>query len=1031
MPTATLWVNTFDSTAVAWTEVGSTPYLGAIGDGNHIYSAKANNAESYFGFSDSGFTSHVINGVSLEVYSGQASGGDDAVRIDMYNGGVYVAGTLTPANTGFTWQTLTLTSSFDTWAKIDGASIGFTQLKIGSGVSSGTIDAARLIIDYTESVPPTTCDVTRAFIYTDMSNIYSMPSLLWSALEYKAKEIVASWNINNLVDRVLVTLHNLTKNIVKLFNIGGTETDNFGYEGIGTNTDNMGGIGYFGSLFNLPVNATITKIYAYLDDETYEYHPSCRAYIWSNSGGTPTSLLASSGLIPINDSAISWKEFILTSPYEAIAGNYWLIVSFSDLIQFYFNPTGGTTVDGFDHPLSEPFDEEHTDEVYACSIYATYTKGGAGYLIKSAISSVLSSIYDIIGEAVPEIADAFLSIAYNINSLISKAYTFIHGLYSKVSVDLTSLHKSIAKISTYFTSKWRNVWSVIRRLNISGRRAISVLGEDSFRDGNIDGWSTSGTPTVSSNVAHHDSYSVYCNAASEYIYIVLAVQSVAYARAYIYFDTLPGTGEVAIVGMADATGTYYAIASIVNNVFQLRTAEGGSSTYNTTGITAQADTWYCVEVLRNNTNDYSELWINGVSSATRSYTIANDSSVFMSGSGANVGTPVVDLYVDCVVFSASYIGPEIAYLIKSNINKTISSLWNLISVGLINAYLTIKYTLQSRIAKLGTLLYNAKGNVYETLASIYGVKASIGSTLRAIYGNLGRVSESLSILYNIKSVRTKASTLQYNLQSRVSKLLIHTYAILSNVSKGLSVIWNLIGQYTVNASLILRYNLKEYVDTVFRSLYGIKSVRDRTATLAYNAKSNVSRAFSTLWSIISIGTVNAYLALKYNLLSRLPFIFTVKYDAKSSVLNAFRVVYGVRSSISRFLSGSYGFGLVVNKVLSIMYGGRAYVSKLLSLIHRMGMSFYVTSIVADPYVVIRTGAYETTITVNWYDVEDKAVEYYACDLYFKDTYGNTIGPYTTSNNKTGTSTYSGTYAFDLQPEHNITDYDIKAKVRKR
>lgn len=188
----------------------------------------------------------------------------------------------------------------------------------------------------------------------------------------------------------------------------------------------------------------------------------------------------------------------------------------------------------------------------------------------------------------------------------------------------------------------------------------AVVFSDNFDDGNYTGWTASGSPTCVTTYSHSASYSVYCNAA-EYIVRGFTAGTKHYARVYVYFDTLPGTGgrSVGVLGILDVAGTYFAIAAVTDNVWNLQTAEGGASTYTASDLSVTADTWYCVEVLRDVGADHAELWVNGVSEASRDFTITNNNALTTIGSGVNVGSPTNDLYVDCYVLdNANYIGTE-------------------------------------------------------------------------------------------------------------------------------------------------------------------------------------------------------------------------------------------------------------------------------------------------------------------------------------------------------------------------------------
>jgi hypothetical protein len=133
-------------------------------------------------------------------------------------------------------------------------------------------------------------------------------------------------------------------------------------------------------------------------------------------------------------------------------------------------------------------------------------------------------------------------------------------------------------------------------------------------------------------------------------------------RFYLKFGALP-TGEGHHLYMASLDSTVP--SSTATSVFIIYS--GGNyywGLYNNAGETQDSTAsnpttgvYYCVELLRDKTNNIQKLWINGVLKATRNDTIANNTT------NAAVGIDYIDssvtqtIYVDDVVVADSYIGP--------------------------------------------------------------------------------------------------------------------------------------------------------------------------------------------------------------------------------------------------------------------------------------------------------------------------------------------------------------------------------------
>jgi hypothetical protein len=197
---------------------------------------------------------------------------------------------------------------------------------------------------------------------------------------------------------------------------------------------------------------------------------------------------------------------------------------------------------------------------------------------------------------------------------------------------------------------------------------MTTIFSDGFESGDFSAWtSITGSPTVSSAQKHHGSYSEYVNAIGKYAAKTFTASSITYARCYVYFNTLPGTGNKAIWLLQVKGGNSEVDVFIQNNIFYLRSYQSNPSVLSdvSSGVSAVAGQWYCVEIKFNYTNHLQELWIDGVSKAQDTCNLNNNPASVWAGSSWGEYTPTVDYFIDCVVVSDSYVGPEATSALKT------------------------------------------------------------------------------------------------------------------------------------------------------------------------------------------------------------------------------------------------------------------------------------------------------------------------------------------------------------------------------
>jgi len=129
MTTTYYYTNVFDATYVDWTEVGSSPYLGAIDyPVNYIISVTgASKFEGIWDFPNSGAeNSETLTGVTVDLYASSVDDkeiGKAGILIWVYDGTSWTALTTLTPDTTFSWKSKDISSIINTWAKLDACRI--------------------------------------------------------------------------------------------------------------------------------------------------------------------------------------------------------------------------------------------------------------------------------------------------------------------------------------------------------------------------------------------------------------------------------------------------------------------------------------------------------------------------------------------------------------------------------------------------------------------------------------------------------------------------------------------------------------------------------------------------------------------------------------------------------------------------------------------------------------------------------------------------------------------------------------------
>lgn len=200
--------------------------------------------------------------------------------------------------------------------------------------------------------------------------------------------------------------------------------------------------------------------------------------------------------------------------------------------------------------------------------------------------------------------------------------------------------------------------------------------------GDFSAWTGTSTTGVGSSITveasnpHHGSSDalavVSAAGAGAYCYKTITSAAIAYVRFYVKFISLniaASTNRLELGGLDNGAYTYGVKAAVYNNagtlVWYLVTQEaavyqGFLGTH--TPVTGQ---WYCVEVLRDVTNDLETLYIDGVAEVQATRAITTNTTRALVGYFYQQGANSNSVAVDCVVVADIYVGPETAVTLQT------------------------------------------------------------------------------------------------------------------------------------------------------------------------------------------------------------------------------------------------------------------------------------------------------------------------------------------------------------------------------
>jgi len=173
-----------------------------------------------------------------------------------------------------------------------------------------------------------------------------------------------------------------------------------------------------------------------------------------------------------------------------------------------------------------------------------------------------------------------------------------------------------------------------------------------------------GSPVVETNNPYEGTYNAKASAQNNFAYKTITPNAITYARAYFKISTLPSEpADVVAVLKLMYNGWENSVTAVIvwdgSKPVWLLNVSIDSNDYNTvTNIEVLPDTWYCVEILRDVTNQTSKLWVNRNLIAQRlSDAHSGDNNLVYVGIEW-ITSLATNVYFDYATIADAHIGPE-------------------------------------------------------------------------------------------------------------------------------------------------------------------------------------------------------------------------------------------------------------------------------------------------------------------------------------------------------------------------------------
>jgi hypothetical protein len=332
----------------------------------------------------------------------------------------------------------------------------------------------------------------------------------------------------------------------------------------------------------------------------------------------------------------------------------------------------------------------------------------------------------------------------------------------------------------------------------------TTIFSDGFESGNFNAWTgteqSGGTIVVSSNYAHHGSYSAKASitASDGYAscYKDITSQTTIYIRVYVYIaaGTFVKVGFISPRDVPDSiTACHVGVANANRQLWlQYRHSATNYDVYSST--TLSTNTWYCIELkyVKSTTAGEYRVWLNGNEVTDLTQTGKNTDADVTRVRVGPMSTNVINFagYFDCVVVADTYIGPEggatynfygsasLTYTVNtlktvafnrygtSTLAFTIQSLANFVSAKTLNLFGSA--TLNFLVNTLRTVSFNRFGTSTLTF-TIESIASFVSAKTLSFFGT-AQLQFTTNILKQFTFNRYGTSTLTFTVESLYRKI---------------------------------------------------------------------------------------------------------------------------------------------------------------------------------------------------------------------------------------------------------------------
>jgi hypothetical protein len=332
---------------------------------------------------------------------------------------------------------------------------------------------------------------------------------------------------------------------------------------------------------------------------------------------------------------------------------------------------------------------------------------------------------------------------------------------------------------------------------------------------------------------------------------------------------------------------------------------------------------------------------------------------------------------------------------------------------LISRSTTFFYSVLNKILRSIVSIFKLRYLLSKTSSGLYSIRVLTTKTWKSLYSIFEKTFRTIVGIYRLKSLLSRSLSLKFGLRNIVTKMFRSLSNIRIKVLQFFSSIYRIISIYTVTTILTVKHNVAGLVKKFISGIHNLSALVEKLSSSIYSLRITISKLFKGFYSLkmLIVRTFSSLYKLKA-LVGRLIISLSRTLQIVPRIVG---FKYNTRISITRVLSSKFGIGAIITRILSFFY---------------RFVGFYIVSVTADPFKVIRTGPETVRLRCDWHDEADLDPELYECKFWVRDEMGNIYGPFIGTVVKKDSKQYYATYDLDPTETFLLGYYDIRVEVTK-